>query len=53
MVQDTFVFDTLKKVVVDMRKNNKNPNKPNSESYTNLFGLLWKLQKDTFGVHNN
>ncbi|HEY0580251.1 MAG TPA: response regulator [Candidatus Nitrosocosmicus sp.] len=53
MVQDTFVFDTLKKVVVDMRKNNKNPNKPDSESYANLFGLLWKLQKDTFGVHSN
>ena len=53
MVQDTFVFDTLKKVVVDMRKNNKNPNKPDSESYVNLFGLLWKLQKDTFGVHSN
>ncbi len=48
MVQDTFVFDTLKKVVEDMRKNGKNPNEPNAESYVNLFELLWKLQKDTF-----
>ena len=53
MVQDTFVFDTLKKVVRDMRKNNRNPNKPDSGSYVNLFGLLWKLQKDTFGTGDN
>lgn len=53
MVQDTFVFDTLKKVVQDMRKNNRNPNKPDSGSYVNLFGLLWKLQKDTFGTRDN
>jgi hypothetical protein len=53
MIQDTFVFDTLKKVVADMRKNNANPNKPNAGSYANLFGLLWKLQKDTFEDHNN
>jgi len=53
MVQDTFVFDTLKKVVEDMRKNGKNPNEPNAESYVNLFELLWKLQKDTFGTRDN
>ena len=53
MIQDTFVFDTLKKVVADMRKNCTNPNKPDAGSYANLFGLLWKLQKDTFDDHNN
>ncbi|HXS60816.1 MAG TPA: response regulator [Candidatus Sulfopaludibacter sp.] len=53
MVQDTFVYDTLKKVVEDMRKNGLNPNKPDSGSYVNLFELLWKLQRDTFGTGNN
>ena len=53
MIQDTFVFDTLKKVVKDMRKNGTNPNKPDAGSYANLFGLLWKLQKDTFEDHSN
>ena len=53
MIQDTFVFDTLKKVVIDMRKNDENPNKSNPESYVNLFELLWKLQKDTFDIRDN
>jgi DNA-binding response OmpR family regulator len=53
MIQDTFVFDTLKKVVIDMRKNNLNPSKPTPESYVNLFELLWKLQKDTFDGRGN
>lgn len=53
MIQDTFVFDTLKKVVIDMRKNNVNPNEPTPESYVNLFELLWKLQKDTFDNPDN
>jgi hypothetical protein len=53
MIQDTFVFDTLKKVVIDMRKNNVNPNEPTPESYVNLFELLWKLQKDTFDTPDN
>jgi DNA-binding response OmpR family regulator len=50
MVQDSFVYDTLKKVVGDMRKNGLNPNKPYSGNYASLFELLWKLQKDTFGT---
>jgi DNA-binding response OmpR family regulator len=53
MIQDTFVFDTLKKVVIDMRKNGDNPNESNPESYVNLFELLWKLQKDTFDVRDS
>ncbi len=53
MIQDTFVFDTLKKVVIDMRINNVNPNEPTPESYVNLFELLWKLQKDTFDTPDN
>ena len=53
MVRDTFVYDTLKKVVEDMRRNGINPNKPDSGNYANLFELLWKLQKDTFGTGKN
>ncbi len=53
MIQDTFVFDTLKKVVIDMRKNDLNSDKPTPESYVNLFELLWKLQKDTFDGRGN
>jgi len=50
MVQDTFVFDTLKKVVENMRSNYRDPNRPNTENYLSLFELLWKLQKDTYGT---
>jgi hypothetical protein len=50
MVQDTFVFDTLKKVVENMRSNYRDPNRPNTENYVSLFELLWKLQKDTYGT---
>jgi DNA-binding response OmpR family regulator len=50
MVQDTFVFDTLKRVVENMRTNYPDPNRPNSENYVSLFELLWKLQKDTYGT---
>jgi hypothetical protein len=53
MVRDTFVYDTLKKVVEDMRRNGINPNKPDSGNYANLFELLRKLQKDTFGTGKN
>jgi DNA-binding response OmpR family regulator len=50
MVQDTFVFDTLKKVVENMRSNYRDPNRPTAENYVSLFELLWKLQKDTYGT---
>ncbi|MGN6708846.1 MAG: response regulator [Candidatus Nitrosocosmicus sp.] len=50
MVQDTFVFDTLKKVVENMRSNYRDPNRPTTENYVSLFELLWKLQKDTYGT---
>jgi DNA-binding response OmpR family regulator len=53
MIQDTFVFDTLKKVVIDMKENDANPNESNPERYVNLFELLWKLQKDTFDIGDN
>jgi len=53
MVQDTVVFDTLKKVVENMRTNYRNPNRPNIENYASLFELLWKMQKDTYGTPDN
>lgn len=49
MVYDTFVFDTLKKVIENMRNDYGNPLNPDTKNYSSLFELLWKLQKDTFG----
>jgi CheY-like chemotaxis protein len=49
MVYNTIVFDTLKKVVENMRTDYSNPLNPDTKNYTNLFRLLWKLQKDSFG----
>lgn len=49
MVYDTFVFDTLKKVVENMRNNCGSPLYPDTKDYANLFELLWKLQNNAFG----
>ncbi len=53
MIQDTFVYDTLKKVAVDVRENYSNSNSVDSTSYIHLFELLRKLQNDTFCIGNN
>ncbi len=53
MIQDTFVYDTLKKVVVNVKENYTNPNSVDSTSYIHLFELLRKLQNDTFCMGNN
>jgi len=53
MIQDTFVYDTLKKVVVNVKENHTDPNSVDSTSYIHLFELLRKLQNDTFCIGNN